>query len=83
MNTLPTDRFHFWLRESANGNVTRHAHLAFSASSREQVDEFHRTALTVGGKSNGAPGRREHGPSYYAAYVLDLQGNNMEAVCNK
>jgi predicted lactoylglutathione lyase len=78
-----TDSFHFWLHESEKQDVTRKAHLAFSAGSRKQVDEFYQTALASGGKSNGAPGLREHGPEYYAAYVLDLEGNNIEAVCNK
>jgi catechol-2,3-dioxygenase len=77
-----TDSFHFWLRESENKGVTRKAHLAFSAGSRKQVDEFYQTALAVGGQSNGAPGLREHGPKYYAAYALDLEGNNIEVVCN-
>ncbi len=77
------DKLNFWLRESAAGEITRKAHLAFSAASRQQVDKFYETALTEGGKSNGAPGLREHGPQYYAAYVLDLEGNNIEAVCNK
>jgi catechol-2,3-dioxygenase len=78
-----TDRLHFWLHESEKQNVTRKAHLAFSAESRKEVDEFYQTALAVGGQSNGAPGLREHGPKYYAAYVLDVEGNNIEAVCNK
>jgi catechol 2,3-dioxygenase-like lactoylglutathione lyase family enzyme len=78
-----TDRMDFWLRESTLPDVTRKAHLAFSASSREQVDEFYAAALAAGGKSNGAPGLREHGPKYYAAYVLDIEGNNIEAVCTK
>ena len=77
-----TDRMHFWLRESAENDVTRKAHLAFSASTRTQVDEFYK-ALSAGGKSNGAPGLREHGPKYYAAYVFDLEGNNIEAVCTQ
>jgi catechol-2,3-dioxygenase len=78
-----TDSLHFWLRESEEKDVTRKAHLAFSAGSREEVDEFYQTALAAGGKSNGAPGLREHGPKYYAAYVFDFEGNNVEAVCNK
>jgi catechol-2,3-dioxygenase len=78
-----TNRFHFWLHESENADVTRKAHLAFSADSRKQVDEFYQTALAAGGQSNGAPGLREHSPKYYAAYVLDFEGNNIEAVCNK
>jgi catechol-2,3-dioxygenase len=77
-----TDSFHFWLRESKKEDVTRKIHLAFSARSRTKVEEFYQAALAAGGKSNGAPGLREHGPQYYAAYVLDLEGNNIEAVCN-
>jgi predicted lactoylglutathione lyase len=77
------DTFHFWLHESENEDVTRKAHLALSAGSRKQVDEFYQTALAAGGRSNGAPGLREHGPKYYAAYVLDFEGNNIEVVCNK
>jgi catechol 2,3-dioxygenase-like lactoylglutathione lyase family enzyme len=78
-----TDSFHFWLRESATSDVTRKAHLAFSARSRKEVDEFYQAALTAGAQTNGAPGLREYGPKYYAAYVLDLEGNNIEVVCNK
>jgi hypothetical protein len=77
------DSLQFWLHESGNKDVTRQAHLAFHADSRKQVDEFYQAALAAGGQSNGAPGLREHGPKYYAAYVLDLEGNNIEAVCNK
>jgi catechol 2,3-dioxygenase-like lactoylglutathione lyase family enzyme len=77
------DSLQFWLHESGNNDVTRKAHLAFQADSRKQVDEFYQVALAAGGQSNGAPGLREHGPKYYAAYVLDLEGNNIEAVCNK
>jgi predicted lactoylglutathione lyase len=47
------------------------------------VDEFYKAALAAGGKANGAPGLREHGPKYYAAYVFDLEGNNIEAVCTQ
>ncbi len=78
-----TDKMHFWLRESPDNDVTRKAHLAFSASTRQQVDEFYKTALAAGGTSNGAPGLREHGPHYYAAYVLDPEGNNIEAVSDQ
>jgi hypothetical protein len=77
------DSFHFWLRESNEQDLTRKMHLAFSAASRETVDQFYQAALAAGGKSNGAPGIREHGPKYYAAYVFDFEGNNIEAVCNK
>jgi len=78
-----TDRLQFWLRQSETKDVTRKAHLAFGAQSRQKVDEFYQAALAAGGQSNGAPGLREHGPKYYAAYVFDLEGNNIEAVCNK
>jgi catechol-2,3-dioxygenase len=77
------DTFHFWLRESKREEVTRKMHLAFAAGSRGHVEEFYRAALAAGGQSNGAPGLREHGPQYYAAYVLDLEGNNIEVVCNQ
>ena len=78
-----TDSCHFWLHESESKDVSRRAHLAFSAGTRKQVDEFYQTALAAGGQSNGAPGLREHGPNYYAAYVFDFEGNNIEAVCNE
>jgi catechol-2,3-dioxygenase len=77
------DSFHFWLRESKKEDVTRKMHLAFSAGSREKIDDFYQAALAAGGESNGVPGLSEHGPKYYAAYVFDFEGNNIEAVCNK
>jgi len=55
-------------------------HLAFQASSREVVHAFHRAALTAGGRDNGVPGERTYHPGYYAAFVLDPDGNNIEAV---
>jgi catechol 2,3-dioxygenase-like lactoylglutathione lyase family enzyme len=56
-------------------------HLAFLADGREQVDAFHRAALAAGGQDNGAPGLRPHyHPGYYGAYVIDPDGNNVEAV---
>ena len=57
-------------------------HLAFSAASRRAVAEFHASALAAGGTDNGAPGLREqYGPSYFAAFVIDLEGYRLEAVC--
>ena len=57
------------------------AHLAFRATDRKQVDAFHKAALAAGGKDNGKPGLREnYSPTYYAAFVLDPDGNNVEAV---
>jgi len=57
-----------------------HTHVAFEASSSQQVEAFHREALAAGGKDNGSPGYRDYWPGYYAAFVLDPDGNNIEAV---
>jgi catechol 2,3-dioxygenase-like lactoylglutathione lyase family enzyme len=58
-------------------------HVAFVAGDREQVRRFHAAALAAGGKDNGAPGLRPHyHPGYYAAFVLDPDGHNVEAVCH-
>ncbi len=59
-------------------------HIAFTAETRAQVDEFYQAAIAAGGKDNGAPGIREiYHPDYYAAFVFDADGNNIEAVCRK
>jgi predicted lactoylglutathione lyase len=55
-------------------------HVAFTAGSAKQVEAFHRAAIDAGGKDNGRPGYREYSPGYYAAFVLDPDGNNIEAV---
>ena len=55
-------------------------HLAFQAPDRETVDRFHAAALAAGGTDNGAPGERDYHPGYYAAFALDPDGNNVEAV---
>jgi catechol 2,3-dioxygenase-like lactoylglutathione lyase family enzyme len=55
-------------------------HVAFEAKNRAQVDAFYHAALAAGGKDNGAPGYREYWPGYYAAFVHDPDGNNIEAV---
>jgi len=60
-----------------------HLHLAFVAQTREQVDAFHRAALAVGGADNGSPGLRpNYHANYYAAFVTDPDGHNIEAVCH-
>src|SRR5687768_17376398 len=64
----------------AQGALTGRHHLAFQAQDRAMVDAFHAAALAHGGKDNGAPGLRPYHPSYYAAFVLDPDGNNIEAV---
>lgn len=58
-------------------------HVAFTATSRAQVDAFYEAAIAAGGRDNGAPGIRAHYHSdYYGAFVLDPDGNNIEAVCH-
>ena len=63
------------------GEPSGPVHLAFAAPDRETVDRFHAAALATGGRDNGAPGERpQYHAGYYAAYVLDPDGNNVEAV---
>lgn len=60
-----------------------HLHIAFVAERREQVDAFHRAALAAGAKDNGPPGLRpKYHPNYYAAFVIDPDGHNIEMVCH-
>ncbi len=65
---------------AALGVLTGRHHLAFQATDRATVDAFYRAALAHGGRDNGAPGERPYHPGYYAAFVLDPDGNNIEAV---
>lgn len=65
--------------DKADGPVSR-VHLAFQAANREVVHAFHQAALGAGGRDNGRPGERAYHPGYYAAFVLDPDGNNIEAV---
>jgi catechol 2,3-dioxygenase-like lactoylglutathione lyase family enzyme len=62
------------------GSPATPTHVAFTASSTAQVDAFHAAALEAGGRDNGAPGERPYGGYYYAAFVLDPDGHNIEAV---
>ena len=55
-------------------------HIAFMAESRDTVAAFHRAGLEAGGRDNGAPGLRDYAPDYFAAYLLDPDGHNVEAV---
>jgi catechol 2,3-dioxygenase-like lactoylglutathione lyase family enzyme len=66
--------------QAATGVPTGRQHLAFQAKDRVMVEAFHRAALANGGRDNGAPGERPYHPGYYAAFVLDPEGNNIEAV---
>ena len=64
------------------GDVGAPIHLAFASPTRAAVDEFHAASLAGGARDNGAPGvRAQYHPSYYAAFVIDPDGNNIEAVC--
>ncbi len=75
------DRPWFWLAEERA--TTGLMHIAFQAESTGVVDAFHTAALRAGGTDNGAPGLRPHYHSeYYAAFVLDPDGHNIEAVCH-
>ena len=73
----------FWI-EAQGRPVHGSLHVAFTAASREVVDAFHAAALAAGATDNGAPGvRKIYHPNYYAAYALDPDGNNIEAVCHE
>ena len=65
---------------AALGQLTGRHHLAFQANDHAMVDAFHKAGLAGGGKDNGAPGERPYHPGYYAAFLLDPDGNNIEAV---
>jgi catechol 2,3-dioxygenase-like lactoylglutathione lyase family enzyme len=75
------DKAFFWIGD--HGRASTGAHIAFTAKTRAQVDAFYRAALKSGGRDNGAPGVRPHyHENYYGAFVLDPDGNNIEAVCH-
>ena len=71
----------FWIGE---GQVASGMHVCFTADTRAQVDAFYAAAIKAGARDNGKPGLRAHyHPSYYGAFVIDLNGVNLEAVCHK
>jgi catechol 2,3-dioxygenase-like lactoylglutathione lyase family enzyme len=73
----------FWITDQRQP-TTENVHVAFTAPDRATVDTFHAVALDAGGVDNGPPGVRElYHPTYYGAYVLDPDGNNVEAVCHR
>jgi catechol 2,3-dioxygenase-like lactoylglutathione lyase family enzyme len=72
----------FWI-EAQGRPVEGRLHIAFTAESRDLVNAFHAAALSAGATDNGSPGIREaYHPNYYSGYVLDPDGNNIEAVCH-
>jgi len=71
----------FWIHTGLPNNPP--VHVAFRVGTRAQVVAFHKAAIAAGGRDNGAPGPRPHyHPNYYGAFVLDLDGHNIEAVCH-
>ena len=75
------DNAFFWIGDDER--VGEGTHVAFRVESRAQVHAFHAAGLRAGGRDHGAPGLRPHyGPSYYAAFILDPDGINVEAVCH-
>ena len=75
------DKPEFWVVERAPAGTG--THVAFACEDRATVQAFHAAAVAAGGRDNGGPGVREHyHPTYYAAFVLDPDGNNIEAVCH-
>ena len=69
----------FWISEGEGKPI----HVAIASPDRKTVDAFHKAALAAGAKDNGGPGLRpEYHPTYYGAFVLDPDGNNLEAVCH-
>lgn len=77
----PEGRPFFWL--NAGGKTAPHIHLAFRADTRAAVDAFYKAAIAAGARDNGPPGLRSmYHPNYYAAFVIDPDGHNIEAVCH-
>lgn len=71
----------FWIKQFELGDIKSFSCLAFTATSKEMVEEFYKAALATGAKDNGAPGYRpQYHPGYYAAFVTDPDGYNIEAV---
>lgn len=78
--TTPHDMFEV-AQEAEDSPLSKSVHIAFSADSKEMVQSFYETAIALGAKCNGPPGLRPHyEPDYYAAFVFDLDGHNIEAV---
>jgi catechol 2,3-dioxygenase-like lactoylglutathione lyase family enzyme len=79
----PKDAPALWL-SAAKGAGKQGVHVAFRAADHAAVERFHKAGLKAGGSDNGAPGaRKDYGPKYYAAFLIDPDGNNVEAVCNR
>ncbi|KAL2841035.1 Glyoxalase/Bleomycin resistance protein/Dihydroxybiphenyl dioxygenase [Aspergillus pseudoustus] len=72
----------FWISETKD-QTRQNIHFAFTSDDRKTVDAFHEAAIAAGGKDNGKPGiRAEYHPNYYASFIVDPRGNNVEIVCH-
>lgn len=83
---LPSDRIRLWITKPYDGQAASFGNgtmPAFDAPTRAAVDAFHAAALAHGGSDEGAPGLRPFGPSFYASYVRDPDGNKLSAVCER
>ena len=69
-----------WVGAATAGSTATSVHIAFQAEDRDTVHRFHAAGLAAGGRDNGAPGERNYHPGYFAAFLLDPDGNNVEAV---
>jgi catechol 2,3-dioxygenase-like lactoylglutathione lyase family enzyme len=79
----PPDAPALWLYP-AEGKAIAGTHVALRAADRAAVDRFHKEGLKAGGRDHGPPGlRADYSPTYYAAFLIDPDGNNIEAVCMK
>ena len=80
------DERHLWCEElwidplGDDRRQATHVHLAFQAKDREMVKRFYQAGLAAGGRDNGEPGERKYHPGYFAAFLLDPDGNNIEAI---
>jgi catechol 2,3-dioxygenase-like lactoylglutathione lyase family enzyme len=80
------DKTCLWIGKSVGvpTKLSGPVHIALTAKSRKKVHAFYEAAIAAGAKDNGPPGlRKEYTPTYYAAFVVDPDGNNIEAVCNR
>jgi catechol 2,3-dioxygenase-like lactoylglutathione lyase family enzyme len=78
----PKDAPALWLYAGSKNAQARSVHIALRAPTRKAVDRFHQEGLKAGGRDNGTPGvRTDYGPNYYAAFLIDPDGNNVEATC--
>ncbi|KAL2787791.1 Glyoxalase/Bleomycin resistance protein/Dihydroxybiphenyl dioxygenase [Aspergillus germanicus] len=72
----------FWISETKD-QTKQNVHFAFTSNDRKTVDAFHEAAIAAGGSDNGKPGlRTEYHPNYYASFIVDPRGNNVEIVCH-